>query len=375
MGRKARSAYRYLESEEDGLTVIRIAFLGDFALFADRTLMGDWREKFKAVADELAEYDLVIANLEVPITDCSRTWVCKGIHLKTTKTMIDVLRFLNVGIVSLANNHACDFGMRGLEDTIAALNEAGIRYYGVNGKSETVVVKGESLTFHGYCCYSANGAHYAAKAEQKGIHALTKKRVIDDLNADMHKNTLSILSMHWGDEYSNLPNKKQVWFMHSLVAEYKFILHGHHTHAMQGIEKCGESLLVYSQGNFCFDEVHSTVNKRQWIRQSDVNAESYIAAIEIEDRKIVDWHTIGLFNEETRLWVIDNREKIDAFSNMIKYCEESWYEAQSNEMIRTQKKKNLGKKDFAWLVSKMNYYSIGAKLLWCRNNRLYHDAY
>ena len=67
--------------------------------------------------------------------------------------------------------------MRGLEDTIAALNEAGIRYYGVNGKSETVVVKGESLTFHGYCCYSANGAHYAAKAEQKGIHALTKKRV------------------------------------------------------------------------------------------------------------------------------------------------------------------------------------------------------
>lgn len=49
MGRKARSAYRYLESEADGLTVIRIAFLGDFALFADGTLRRDWRAKFKAV--------------------------------------------------------------------------------------------------------------------------------------------------------------------------------------------------------------------------------------------------------------------------------------------------------------------------------------
>lgn len=355
--------------------MIRIAFLGDIALFEDGTLLSNWKSKFEAVADELAGYDLVVANLEVPITDCNHTWVCKGIHLKTTKLIVDVLRYLNVDIVSLANNHTCDFGMKGLEDTIAALNEADIRYYGVNGKSETVVIKGESLTFHGYCCYSANGAHYATKVRQKGIHALTKKRVVDDLNADMYKNTLSILSMHWGDEYSNLPNKKQVGFMHGLAAKYKFILHGHHTHAMQGIEECNDSLLVYSQGNFCFDEVHSTVNKRQQIRQSDVNAESYIVAIEIEDKKIADWYTIGLFNEKTRLRMINNREKVDDFSNMIKYCEESWYEAKSNKMIRIQKKKTVGEKNFTWLVSKMNYYSIGAKLLWYYNNMLYHNAY
>ena len=106
--------------------------------------------KFQSVADELSKYDLVVANLEAPITESCFTAECKGIHLKTTSKMIDVLKYLKVRIVSLANNHACDFGIRGLEDTVSALEAAGIKYYGVNGKSETLLVKNEPITFHGY---------------------------------------------------------------------------------------------------------------------------------------------------------------------------------------------------------------------------------
>lgn len=356
--------------------MVRIAFLGDIALFADETLAGNWHTKFQSVAEILSKYDIVIGNLEAPITDCSRTMVCKGIHLKTTPAIIDVLKMLNVSIVSLANNHACDFGIRGLDDTVAALDRAGIRYYGVNGKSEAWTINGEKLVFHGYCCYSANGAHYIKRnSHKKGIHALTKEDVKKDLERDEKINALSILSIHWGDEYSNLPNKKQVRFMHELAENHRFILHGHHTHAMQGIEEYDDSLLVYNQGNFCFDEVHSTVNKRQQIKQSDVNAESYIVAIGIEDRKIMGWNTIGLFNEGKMLRIVDNKERIGYFSELVQHCEESWYEAKSNEMIRTQKENNLGKKDLSWLVSKLNYYSIRAKLLYYRNSRLYNKSF
>ena len=356
--------------------MMRIALLGDVALFVDETLAGDWHKKYQIVADKLSKYDIVVANLEAPITDCSRTMVCKGIHLKTTQAIIDVLKMLNVSVVSLANNHACDFGIKGLDDTVAALDKAGIRYYGINGKSETLTVNGEKLVFHGYCCYSANGAHYIKKdSHKKGIHALTKEQVITDLKKDKDDGGLSIISLHWGDEYSNLPNKRQVRFMHELSGEYSFILHGHHTHAMQGIEELNDSLLVYSQGNFSFDEVHSTVNKKQLIKQSDVNAESYIVSINIEQGKIINWSTNGIFNASDCLRLIDNKNKIDLLSAKIQHCNENEYEAESKEMIRKQKHNNLGKKDLEWLISKMNYYSIGAKILFYRNKRLYERAF
>lgn len=355
--------------------MVRIAFLGDIALFADGTLSGGWMNKFQSVADELSKYDLVVANLEAPITESCFTAECKGIHLKTTSKMIDVLKYLKVRIVSLANNHACDFGIRGLEDTVNALEAAGIKYYGVNGKSETLLVKNEPITFHGYCCYSANGSHYSTIDRKKGINALTRERVLYDLQEDSKKRTLPVLSMHWGDEYSNLPNEKQVHFMHELADKYTFVLHGHHTHAMQGIEEHNGSLLAYSQGNFCFDEVHSTVNKSLQIKQSKVNAESFILSIAVEDGTIVEWSTTGLYNSGRTVELIDNKERIRSFSDMIAYCEKDEYKAMSREMIHNQKINNLGKRDIKWLMSKLNYYSIGAKILWYRNNRLYKNAY
>lgn len=289
--------------------------------------------------------------------------------------MINVLKFLNVGIVSMANNHACDFGIRGLRDTIAALEAAGIKYYGVNGKSETVLVKNESITFHGYCCYSANGSHYSTTNRKKGINALTRKRVLCDLQEDSKKATLPILSMHWGDEYSNLPNERQVHFMHEIADKYTFVLHGHHTHAVQGIERYNGSLIAYSQGNFCFDEVHSTVNKNLRIKQSNVNAESFVLSVKVEDGMIEEWDTMGIFNSGRTIELIDNKEKLRVFSDMIANCESEEYKDTSRKMICKQKINNLGERDIKWLRSKMNYWSIGAKILWYRNDRLYRAAY
>ena len=355
--------------------MVRVAFLGDIALFADETLSGNWQLKFHEVARVLAKYDLVVANLEAPITNCNHTMVCKGIHLKTTSAIIDVLKMLNVGIVSLSNNHACDFGIKGLADTIQALNKAGIKYYGVNGKSETIIIKGERFVFHGYCCYSANGAHYTTKDTKYGIHALTAERILTDLKSDKALDGLSVLSLHWGDEYSSYPNKRQVKLMHELTKNYKFILHGHHTHAMQGIEYINSSLLMYSQGNFCFDEVHSTVNKKQCIKQNEINRESYILSADIENSRINQWNTVGVFNSEEKVRLLDNAEKIKSLSECIQHCEEDQYEMESKQMIARQKTANLGKKDFWWLMSKMNYYSIGAKILYYRNKRLYNKAF
>lgn len=355
--------------------MIRIAFLGDIALFEDETLSGVWQNKFQAVANELKHFDLVVANLETPITEVNFTAECKGIHLKTSKKIIGVLKMLNVSIVSLANNHVCDFGIRGLSDTIDALNSAGIKYYGVNGISETLLIKGESLTFHGYCCYSANGSHYSNSKKKRGTNALTRERVMNAFREDKQKKSFSIISLHWGDEYSNLPNERQVHFMHDLADDYSFVLHGHHTHAMQGVKQYKGAVIAYRQGNFCFDEVHSTVDKRQQIKQSDVTAESFILSVDIEKGDICNWTTIGIFNNGEVIQIVDNSDQCHIYSEMISHCEETEYKKISLEMIRKQKNTNLGKHDAKWLLSKLNYCSISAKILWYYHDKMYRDAF
>lgn len=352
----------------------RIAFLGDLALFSNGTLSKDWKSKLSNISRILREYDYVIANLETPITSCNSTLVCKGIHLKTSREIIEVLKYLNIGAVSLANNHICDYGIVGMEDTIAALKEAGIVYYGVNGISADININGEKLKLSGHCCYSANGSNYIKNNRKKGINALTSNFIVNELYEAEQDGRLCVMSLHWGDEYSQLPNERQVKFMHRLSEKYKFILHGHHTHVMQGIEKINDSLIVYSQGNFMFDEVHSDINEMLVIKQSLENKESYIVSVTVENGMITDWCTQGIINGET-LELIDNSSKVDSLSDKIKDCSSVKYKEESRMMIASQKIHNLGKKDLRWLISKLNYYSIGAKILWYVNNWLYKRAY
>jgi len=357
--------------------MIKIAFLGDFAIFPNKTLRKDWKAYFQDVSEELEKYDLVVINLETPITAQNRTTVCKGVHLKTSETMVDVLQYLHVGAVCLANNHICDFGLRGLKDTIDCLKNAGIPYYGINGKSLLLPVADENISLHGYCCFSANGAHYLTKrnSSKKGVNALTKTLVEHDLAEDKQNGHLSVLSFHWGDEYSQLPNEKQVKFVKGISSSYSFILHGHHTHAMQGIKEYAQSVAMFSQGNFCFDEVESSVNKGIRVLQNEINNESFIAIFSIENAAIRQWNTIGIMNTGEKIDIIDNSAKLKQLSQRIDHCEEEDYKQESRRMIQEQKRTNLGKKGFKWFIQKMNYYSIGAKLLSYRNNHLYKKSY
>lgn len=92
---------------------MKIAFLGDIAIFKNGMLKDEkWNIRLAKVREKLSQFDMVIANLEVPLTDCSKTRVCKGIHLKSDKEIIDILKYLNITGVCLANNHICDFGIK-----------------------------------------------------------------------------------------------------------------------------------------------------------------------------------------------------------------------------------------------------------------------
>ena len=353
---------------------MKIAFLGDIAIFENGMLRGGWEKRLEKLEEILRDYDIVIANLETPLTSQIRTHVCKGMHLRSDIRTIDILKYLHIKAVSLANNHILDFGIKGLDDTKQALDIAGIKYFGVDGNNWLLQEKNTKIIFRGFCCYSANGAKYTKHSYEHGVNALTRESLVNALASDKNNGIISVLSLHWGDEYSHLPNKQQVKLIHALSNEYSFIVHGHHAHVMQGIEYCKGSLIAYNQGNCIFDECHSPVNPNLLIKQNELNRESFILSVVIDNGKLQTWRTIGMKYNDNGIIVDDNEKKIYALSAKIPQNATQLYKNEAMQMIRNQKRQNLQPHNSKWLISKLNYHSICAKLKSYQNRRRYKHA-
>ena len=63
-----------------------------------------------------------------------------------------------------------------------------------------------------------------------------------------------IVSLHWGYQYDRLPSPEQVHIAHNLIDAGAVIVHGHHPHVLQAIERYGRGIILYSLGNFIFPD-------------------------------------------------------------------------------------------------------------------------
>ena len=350
---------------------IKIAFLGDIAVFDHGLLEKDWKYILKEAHDYLSQFECVVANLEVPITDESKTTVVKGIHLKTDRRIIEILKYLHITHVNLGNNHIYDFGEKGVADTVEMLKKYGIHYFGI-GTMPGYLDLDRNISFHSFCCYSTNGAGYNKIG---GVIPLTEKAVIEALNSDEINERFSVLCFHWGDEYSSYPNAKQVDFYHRVAKRRDVFIHGSHTHVMQGIEAFNGSLCAYSSGNFLMDDCVSATDKRVHITQNEFNMESFIISIEVDNNTIKNSFIIGIHYDGNSFKLIDNSSKLEELSNNIANCHTDDYISSSMLMIKEAKANNLGRKDLYWLLRKMNYNSIAAKIISYINKRKFDRAY
>jgi len=235
---------------------MKIAFLGDIALIGKYDLTKNLRAKdrLNVMAEKLAKYDYVIANLESPLTNKNNTLVCKSMHLRTPNVNVELLKHLHINAVSLANNHSYDFEKKGLEDTIKVLDSNGIEWFGANSKHILKEINGKRVCFSGFCCYSTNGTGYIETGKNGGINPLTYDNIMNQLNVDKENEAFSIMSFHWGDEHTNYPKYEHIRVAEIIANKKDVIICGHHPHIIQGVEKIKNSLVAYSLGNCLFDD-------------------------------------------------------------------------------------------------------------------------
>lgn len=199
--------------------------------------VGDFNYFFENVKSVFEEDDLTIVNFEGTLTD-STTREDKQFAFKADKSYAEILTDGFVDAANLANNHSKDYGEQSYNDTMDALDEAGITNFGYD-RVAIKKVKGIKVGLVGTYVL----------ADGLGVKDSMEKN-IQDLKDEGAQ--VIIASFHWGEEKAEYPNDVQVELAHAAIDAGADLVLGHHPHVLQGIEQYKGKNIVYSLGNFCF---------------------------------------------------------------------------------------------------------------------------
>ena len=225
------------------LSVVGDCTLGTDETFDYDTSLNAYYENYGAdyflqnVKDIFSADDLTIANFEGTLTDSDER-EDKTFAFKAPASYASILTGGSVEAVNTANNHSHDYGEQSFNDTLAALDNAGIVHFGYD---ETAVmdVKGIKVGLVGiYELYD----HLEREQQLKDNIAKVK--------ADGAQ--LIVVIFHWGNETETVPDSSQTTLGRIAIDEGADLVCGHHPHVLQGIETYKGRNIVYSLGNFCF---------------------------------------------------------------------------------------------------------------------------
>lgn len=215
------------------------------------------RQLFVDVAPVLAKADIAAGNLEGTLCNggTTRKVMSKASYAFRTPTTFALrLREAGYDFLSLANNHAFDFGEHGLLSTMDCLDRLGIAYCGIKDYEPYAIVERSGVRY-GFCAFGHNG--YTLRHQD----LVKVRQVITDL---VNRVDIVIVSFHGGAEgskHSRLPFGKETFynedrgslreFAHFCIDAGADVVYGHGPHVSRAVELYKEHFIAYSLGNFC----------------------------------------------------------------------------------------------------------------------------
>lgn len=234
-----------------------IVFIGDVMCHTSQRLKAqsvngyDFKRSFKYVKPIFQGADLVVANLETPISD--RPPYSGYPTFNSPSELAEAMADAGVDVAITANNHALDMGTEGLKATLAALDKCGMKSAGTYSGSEDYARRTPLLIERG-------GIKFALLAYTYGTNGIKPCNgvVVPELDtlkmaADLERCNgadCTIAFLHWGDEYAataNATQRKIADFLHRRGCQ---IVVGSHPHTVQQAECTKREVTIYSLGNF-----------------------------------------------------------------------------------------------------------------------------
>lgn len=237
---------------------VRILFLGDMMLGENvyhlgRGIRSKYGNDFPNMIPEtiktalMKEIDAVIYNFEYSLAP-------DGFDFKdfeqsiyaSTLASLEVLPKDVIRIVNIANNHFWERGPEMTAFTISSLKKNGFVVIGESKAPITITIKGRRIVMWGCSLLDWDVPVFTS----------TYDNLLNDLEMPSVKEEDSIwlMSIHWGTEFITYPDKEQMDLAHRLIDCGFDIVHGHHPHVFQPVENYKDGFIMYSMGNFLFDE-------------------------------------------------------------------------------------------------------------------------
>jgi poly-gamma-glutamate capsule biosynthesis protein CapA/YwtB (metallophosphatase superfamily) len=247
--------------------VTTVAIVGDTMLgrlCADRVRRGDVAPLFgPEVQAALRAADLVVANLECCVSDRGEPWPDprKPFFFRAPPQAAQVLAELGVDVVTLANNHALDFGIDALLDTIEHCTAAGIAVVGAGPDLATArapVTVDAAGTSVSVVPVADHPADFAAGPAQPGIAFADLWDGVPEwllrLVADQAATTdVVLVTPHWGPNMTTAPLPHVSRAASALVAAGATIVAGHSAHVFHGVAWRDGACVLYDTGDFIDD--------------------------------------------------------------------------------------------------------------------------
>ncbi|HWR59479.1 MAG TPA: CapA family protein [Thermodesulfovibrionales bacterium] len=191
--------------------------------------------------------DLAMFNLESSLSSEWRPGTGKYRFMGKSEFLSGLSKAgFNVAVV--ANNHTCDFGPEGFKETLSALDGASMQYAGLTGRPLVIEKKGVRVAILAYTDVlnaTPSPCDRVALAEPSSVKA--------DVGSVRDLVDVVIVSFHWGRELETKPDERQRALAHAAVDSGATLVIGHHPHVLQEMERYKDGLIIYSLGNFLFD--------------------------------------------------------------------------------------------------------------------------
>lgn len=242
------------------MTKNKLSFLitGDFC--PHRRIENKFRKhKYNEVFNDFLKYsqnsDVVITNLECPLTRSDKLLKKTGPNLKAHPECIKGIKFAGFNIVTLANNHIMDYRKKGLDDTVRILKNNNIDYVGVGSninearKGLFKRIKDKTISIINIC-ESEWSIAYKNKA---GANPLDPINNYYQIKKAKNKSDFLILIIHGGHENFKYPSPRMIKTYRFFADSGADIIIGHHSHMASGFEIYNNVPIYYSLGNFIFD--------------------------------------------------------------------------------------------------------------------------
>ncbi|MBI4280045.1 MAG: CapA family protein [Armatimonadetes bacterium] len=230
----------------------------------------------RAAAPYLAErFDLRFANLETTFSTRGKLkrsfpWA----SLRANPHNVAVLTAGKFDVVSIANNHTMDYGPDALMDTVALLDQHGIRYVGAGAnwnrawKMEVLEAHGVRVGFLAVEATQWTWIEHDAMPDRPGMAAVfvspffpdhvdgyRLRHLLETVERCRPQVDALVVSMHWGMSVSQQVCTYQSFVGRQLIDRGADVVVGTHPHTLQGVEVYRRRVICHSLGNFVFDSL------------------------------------------------------------------------------------------------------------------------